>query len=562
MSTSTEKQMSRWAVRLDLPSLQSRLACLGMESCFYRAADEDITGLTPRNMFCEKMCRGKGHCRNFLSGLAKDHLADPTVRSGSCVPGTFTVVAPLCNSGSDASVVLGCFLSEELGPSEELTHAASRVELDHEALLECVAGQTRHQAEDLECLSDLLAQISGDFYLRRSQEVNQIDSLSRSLAETYEELSFTYKLNNAMNITAGPQEYFQQVAEEFRELLAVKSVLVAIFPEALAGVEQEECVIYSGVLCDSAEKTMAKIRDRILPQDHWQARTNMNRCPTYSVEVNGLGQILSAPILRSERPLGIIAAVEALDGRRFDNIDCTRLSSVANSAAVFLENFRLYGGMHELFLGSLRALTSSIDAKDPYTSGHSERVGLIGKRLIEILGMPAAEADRVYLCGLLHDIGKIGVPENVLRKPGRLTPYEFELVTHHSAIGAKIISGIREMEDLVPAVLGHHERMDGLGYPDGLAGDQIPFRARVLCVADSLDAMTSDRPYRKALPLRLAEAELFRGAGTQFDPALVAAIPGLNLSEYLVELRKSKTSYVPDNIYEPIHSLAGELAES
>ena len=115
------------------------------------------------------------------------------------------------------------------------------------------------------------------------------------------------------------------------------------------------------------------------------------------------------------------------------------------------------------------------------------------------------------------------------------------------------------MQDLVPAVLHHHERMDGQGYPDGLTGEQIPFRARVLCVADCLDAMTSDRPYRRALPVKLAEAEVFRCAGTQFDPALVELIPRLNLSEYLAELKTNGTSYVPDNIYEPINSLDVEL---
>ena len=399
-------------------------------------------------------------------------------------------------------------------------------------------------------------------HLDQSEQGNGVESLSRSLAETYEELNFIYKLNNAMNVTANPQEYFQQVAEEFRQLLGVKAVLAVIFPQALASNEKQNSVIYSGVLPEAAEQIVETVSPRILSKADCIVRKDLTHCPTYAANMSGLGQMLLAPILRSGRRLGMILALEPIDGRRFDNIDATRLASVANSAAVFLENFRLYGSMHQLFLGSLRALTSSIDAKDPYTCGHSERVALISKRIVGLMELGSWEADRIYLCGLLHDIGKIGVPEAVLRKPGRLTEYEFELITHHPGIGAKIISGIHEMEDLVPAVLHHHERMDGQGYPHGLAGEQIPFRARVLCVADCLDAMTSDRPYRKALPIKLAEAEIFRGADTQFDPGVVELVPKLNLSEYLSELKKNKTPYVPDNIYEPIESLAGEMVET
>jgi putative nucleotidyltransferase with HDIG domain len=199
----------------------------------------------------------------------------------------------------------------------------------------------------------------------------------------------------------------------------------------------------------------------------------------------------------------------------------------------------------------MRALTSSIDAKDPYTCGHSERVALLSKRLAEIMGWSKAQAERIYLCGLLHDIGKIGVPEAVLQKPGKLTNIEFDLIKKHPVIGAKIIRGIQEMEDLVPGVLHHHECMDGRGYPGGLKGEAIPIQARVLCVADALDAMTSDRPYRKAMPARLAESEVFRAADTQFDSDLVEAVLKLNFPEYLGELRTYKGIQLPENSYDP-----------
>ena len=124
------------------------------------------------------------------------------------------------------------------------------------------------------------------------------------------------------------------------------------------------------------------------------------------------------------------------------------------------------------------------------------------------------------MAGLLHDVGKIGVPEAVLQKPGRLTDEEFEQIKQHPAIGAKILRDIKQIEDIIPGVLYHHERYDGKGYPDGLAGEDIPLMGRIICLADCFDAMTTSRTYRKALPLEVAMAEIRRCAGTQFDPRL------------------------------------------
>ena len=387
----------------------------------------------------------------------------------------------------------------------------------------------------------IMAQTVKDTYSRSSEHADEVESLSRNLAETYEELSFIYKLNNEMNVTANPEEYFRQIAENLGELLGVKAVLVVLFPETLISGDKDNIVIHCGQLPASEEQIMKRVYPQIQASDG-----------TYSVSDEELGQTLLAPILRGERRLGMIMALEPMSGRQFDNIDATRLSNVANSAAVFLENFRLYGSLRRLFLGSMRALTSSIDAKDPYTCGHSERVALLSKKLVELMGLSGMEAERIYTCGLLHDIGKIGVPEAVLQKPDKLTVYEFELIKQHPIMGAKIIRGIQEMEDLIPGVLHHHERMDGQGYPKGLRGEKIPFQARVLCVADALDAMTSDRPYRQALPPKLAESEVFRAAGTQFDPTLVEVVLKLNFPEYIAELRTHKGVQLPKDIPEPL----------
>ncbi|MCD6304078.1 MAG: HD-GYP domain-containing protein, partial [Planctomycetes bacterium] len=239
--------------------------------------------------------------------------------------------------------------------------------------------------------------------------------------------------------------------------------------------------------------------------------------------------------------LGTLLALNKAGGD-FNSIDIKLMSSVANQAAVFLTNHVLYADLQELLMGVLHALTASIDAKDPYTCGHSRRVADISRRLAETMGLAPPDVQRTYLAGLLHDIGKIGVPEAVLCKPGRLTDAEYEQIKKHPEIGARILGGIRQLEHVVPGILCHHERLDGRGYPRGLSGAQIPLEARIIGLADCFDAMTSDRVYRKALPLEKVIREIRRHAGTQFDRKVADVLLSMDLPAYLEELRKPTES--------------------
>jgi putative two-component system response regulator len=173
----------------------------------------------------------------------------------------------------------------------------------------------------------------------------------------------------------------------------------------------------------------------------------------------------------------------------------------------------------------LRALTNSIDAKDQYTRGHSERVAFISKWIADhytqITGkMTTEQIQKIYLTGLLHDIGKIGISESVLRKQGKLTDAEYEQMKTHPVIGAGILSEIQQMADIVPGVLCHHEWHNGRGYPKGLMSDDIPLAGKIVMIADSFDSMTSKRTYRDALSLEDAISEIERGLGSQFDPKI------------------------------------------
>ncbi len=182
-----------------------------------------------------------------------------------------------------------------------------------------------------------------------------------------------------------------------------------------------------------------------------------------------------------------------------------------------------YQDLKELLVGLTRSLTSALDAKDSYTYGHSERVARIAVELGRELGMQGDELSDIYLAGLLHDVGKIGVRDAVLSKTEPLTPQEFEHIKQHVTIGYAILADLRPIRNLLPGVLYHHERIDGKGYPDGLAGDAIPLLARILAVADAYDAMSTTRPYRQAMPCPKVEQILMEGAGKQWDKRVIEA---------------------------------------
>ncbi|HZG79135.1 MAG TPA: HD-GYP domain-containing protein [Brevibacillus sp.] len=170
----------------------------------------------------------------------------------------------------------------------------------------------------------------------------------------------------------------------------------------------------------------------------------------------------------------------------------------------------------------LTTMAASIDARDRYTSGHSLRVAYWGREIAKQIGLSPEKVDEVYFGGILHDIGKIGIEDEILNKKGRLTPEEYDKIKQHTVIGYEIIKQAGMFHELLPAIRSHHERVDGKGYPDGLVGNEIPLIARILAVSDAFDAMVADRPYRKGLPIDEALQEIRRGAGTQFDEELAS----------------------------------------
>ncbi|MCL6612805.1 MAG: HD domain-containing protein [Peptococcaceae bacterium] len=181
---------------------------------------------------------------------------------------------------------------------------------------------------------------------------------------------------------------------------------------------------------------------------------------------------------------------------------------------------------------TIYAFAEAIGARDGYTMGHSEKVAEYSRLIAEKMGLDLKTVDLAYLCGIVHDVGKIGIPEEVLNKKGPLDSEEYRLIMGHSQMGASILSHISWLDDVVPIIEAHHERYNGTGYPRGLKGEEIPIISRILAVADAFDAMTSDRSYRKAYSLEKAVEELKMNAGTQFDPQIVKVFLEL-LREYM-----------------------------
>lgn len=245
--------------------------------------------------------------------------------------------------------------------------------------------------------------------------------------------------------------------------------------------------------------------------------------------------ILAVPLRSRQVVLGselgstkehVVGGIEALNKIHgvFDEEDAELLTILANQAATVLEIASLYADARELFLDVIQVVTAAIDAKDPYTQGHSRRVSEFSVHIARELGLPVEEINHLKIGSLLHDVGKIGISDSILGKPGRLTDEEFSQMKKHPEIGEKIMREVRMLQAEMPAITDHHERIDGQGYPDGLSGGDISLFGRIVAVADVFDALTSHRPYRKAQSAEEALLYLMRGAETAFDRMCIEAL--------------------------------------
>jgi putative nucleotidyltransferase with HDIG domain len=233
--------------------------------------------------------------------------------------------------------------------------------------------------------------------------------------------------------------------------------------------------------------------------------------------------ILCVPLRVKNRIIGVMEAINHKETGYFSMDNQYIFEIFASQAAVAIDNAQLFKKLRDASMGAINALTEAINAKDHYTAGHVDRVGEYALSIAQAMNLDEESIEAIKQAALLHDVGKIGIPEAVLNKPGKLTDEEYALMKSHSAMSAQIVKPIGLSPRIIAAIKHHHERIDGRGYPDGLQGETISLEARILCVADTYDAMVTDRPYRKGLSKDIAVAELKKYSGIQFDTTVVEA---------------------------------------
>ncbi|MAE60598.1 MAG: hypothetical protein CMJ49_04475 [Planctomycetaceae bacterium] len=436
-------------------------------------------------------------------------------------------------------------LTKDLPNSEQFVRMCDAAQLDRTVIETRIrsrlwpAAHVSRFAESLRWLSQDADQLD--------QRDREITSLSNQLSGTYEELSLLYKISTNMTVTQDPSTFLGDACTEIRQVLGLSWLALQLTDQDVRLGELRGRLISSeesGGKPRHIPTAGAAMLDFVAQQPDPNILAGTELSAVEGLRTIGR-QVMVVPLTSSRGPIGVMFGADKVDGTDLSSVDEKLATSLCQNIRIFLENAMLYEDMQDMFMGTLRALVSSIDAKDAYTRGHSERVAWMGRQLAEAGGLDAKTVERIYLSGLVHDVGKIGVPEVVLCKPGKLTVEEYEIIKTHPEIGGQILDDIRQMEDLIPGVLHHHERWDGRGYPFGLEGRDISLFGRILCLADSFDAMSSTRTYRAAMPLSDVLDEVRRCTGTQFDPDWVDPFMTLDFDHYQAMVKEHQQRESP-----------------
>ncbi len=353
-----------------------------------------------------------------------------------------------------------------------------------------------------------------------------IEDFTEHLAQAFENIQLLYRVGKAMSTPDDPAGFSEYLVEQILDSTPFRWSAIVLSDSQLL-VEGVRSAVFADTEIEGTAELVRAEAVRLAGELKDRGGIFYNADPR--LEIQGTAHV----VLSSGEPVGMLIC-GGKQGHEADisSYDTQLLEASASHLGSVLETARLYEQQATMFLGTISSLIRALDAKDPYTRGHSDRVAALARQLARKAGLGEKVAERYHIAGLLHDVGKIGVPEAVLCKPGRLTDEEFGCIMRHPEIGYNILDGVPGMEDLLPGVLHHHERYDGKGYPSGLAGEDIPMIARVLCLADTFDAMSSNRAYRSAMTRDTVLAEISKCAGTQFDPELAPLFVSMDFDEY------------------------------
>jgi hypothetical protein len=370
-----------------------------------------------------------------------------------------------------------------------------------------------------------------------------IDELSLQISRDLEERVWLRKLTEHLDCCQADSSIVEvagRILPSLCKVISAESVVLVLEPVEKTG--HRAVHIYGEPWPDAA--ICGKLVD--LLQGRADKRVIVRNGLDQEVDIAQYGGVTSCmlgKLQRQETVFGWLLAVDRwfdpkveLGKDEFGTVEADLLASAASLLATHAQNVQLFREKERLLTGAVKVLVRALETHDPINHGHTERVAVICKSIGQSLRLSERECERLYLSGLLHDVGMIGVPGDLLNKIDRLTENEFARIKMHSEIGYDILRELAPLQDVLPAILHHHERVDGLGYPHGLAGDDIPLFARILAVADAYDAMVSDRTYRRGMPSEKAEALLRQGAGTQWDARIVEAfltiLPSLQAASF------------------------------
>jgi HD-GYP domain-containing protein (c-di-GMP phosphodiesterase class II) len=410
---------------------------------------------------------------------------------------------------------------------DEVLHDAFALDTDRDRAFEWIRRRPITPAESLPRLAEAVSgKIAAECKVSRLEQ--EVTKISDNLASTYEEISLLYDITQNLRISSTDEHLGELALDWLAECLPAQSLVLYLAPVAKESeityrARTAPVLVTRGERLVDEEQLQRLVEHLELGPGAGPFVANRNITAASRWTFPSLRELIIAPLGEGERLFGWLAAFNHREGREFGTIEASLLNSVSAILGIHGCNIDLYRQQNEFLASVVRALTSAIDAKDPYTCGHSDRVARISVRLAQELGCDLATVHTMYMAGLVHDIGKIGIADSVLRKPGRLTEAEFEHIKLHPELGYKILKDIKQLSDVLPVVLHHHEQWDGRGYPHGLAGEQIPFLARICAVADAYDAMSSDRPYRKGMPEEKVVRIFKEGAGSQWDADVVNA---------------------------------------
>ena len=367
-----------------------------------------------------------------------------------------------------------------------------------------------------------LIQIDSDEFKSVVEKLHFLEESNSALVVIQDKIEQLSYFHSEMVLSYDIDHILEKGLTKFKEIVETKVCSVFLVDEQ--GFEFVHKVSQPEELSSTVQKEVdAQIQSGTFG---WIINGGMPTCvpaEVFSGEDNHSLSIIIAPISHKKRTIGVVVIVFEEDQDFIRQQTLKLLYILAGFFSLALQNAYLFNDLKRSYFDTIRGVTNSVEARDQYTRGHSYRVGQIAKAIAEELDWSSDEIELIDWGGMLHDVGKIGVHDAILNKPGKLDKEEYEAIKLHPLIGAQIVKGISFLEPLVPYILEHHERFDGKGYPQGLAGENISIKGRLLAVADAFDAMITDRPYRKGLDAEIALKEVVKNTNSQFDPKIVEA---------------------------------------